>query len=90
MDFTYYPKGVCSTKFSIEIAEGVIKKLTVDNGCSGNLQGITSLTEGMPVEEAIGKLRGIRCGKKSTSCPDQLSIALEKAWEQYRRERGAS
>jgi uncharacterized protein (TIGR03905 family) len=84
MNYTYYPKGVCSTKISIEIDDGIIKKLVIDDGCSGNLQGITRLAEGMRVEDAIVKLRGIKCGPKSTSCPDQLSIALQKAWEQYR------
>jgi uncharacterized protein (TIGR03905 family) len=89
MNYTYYPKGVCSTKITVEIEEGVIKKLAICNGCSGNLQGITRLAEGMRVEEAIDKLRGIKCGPKPTSCPDQLSIALEKAWEQYLRGQSA-
>lgn len=86
MDYIYYPKGVCSSKISVEISDGIIKKLVIDNGCSGNLQGITRLTEGMPVKEAIEKLKGIKCGSKSTSCPDQLSIALEKACEQYKKQ----
>ena len=83
MIFDYYPKGVCSTKISVEIADGIVKRLVIDDGCSGNLQGIMRLAEGMRVEEAIQKLKGIKCGKKSTSCPDQISIALEKAFEQY-------
>ena len=78
MKITYYPKGTCSTKMEIEEKDGVIRKVKMTDGCSGNLQGISRLLAGMPVEEAISRLEGIRCGKKPTSCPDQLSKALRK------------
>ncbi|MDO4813094.1 MAG: TIGR03905 family TSCPD domain-containing protein [Eubacteriales bacterium] len=81
MTYTYYPQGTCSKVMNVEIEDGIVKELEVIGGCSGNLQGISRLVEGMPAEDAIARLRGIRCGFKPTSCPDQLSIALEKALE---------
>lgn len=76
--FTYRPKGVCSQLMEIDIEDGKIANLNVLGGCSGNLQGISRLVQGMPVETVIERLRGIRCGFKNTSCPDQLARALEK------------
>lgn len=81
MTYTYYPQGTCSKVMNVEIEDGIIKGLEIIGGCSGNLQGISQLVEGMPAKDAIARLRGIRCGFKPTSCPDQLSIALEKALE---------
>ena len=79
MTITYRPKGVCSQLMEIEVEDGIVKKLKVTGGCSGNLQGISRLVVGMPVEEVISRLQGIRCGFKSTSCPDQLAKALREA-----------
>ena len=73
----YQPKGVCSTSIDIELDNNIIKSVTFTGGCNGNLQGISRLVEGMEVQDAINKLKGIRCGFKSTSCPDQLAQALE-------------
>ncbi len=81
MTYTYYPQGTCSKVMNLELEDGVIKNLEVIGGCNGNLQGIARLVQGMRAEEAIKKLRGIRCGFKQTSCPDQLSVALEQALE---------
>lgn len=78
MHITYRPRGVCSELMEIDVENGIIQKVEVLGGCSGNLQGISALLVGMQVEEAISRLRGIRCGFKPTSCPDQLSKALEK------------
>ncbi len=78
MTYRYTPRGVCSRDISIEVAEdGTIRHVEFVGGCHGNLQGISRLVEGMPVEEAIRRLDGIRCGGKSTSCPDQLAQALK-------------
>lgn len=74
----YQPQGVCSKEIDIEVKDGVIKSVAFTGGCNGNLQGISSLVTGMKTEDAIRKLKGIRCGFKSTSCPDQLACALEK------------
>lgn len=73
----YRPKGVCSQKITFDVEEGKVKNVKFLGGCNGNLQGIASLVEGMPVEEVIEKLEGIKCGYKDTSCPDQLAKALE-------------
>ena len=78
MRIEYTPRGVCSRKMTVEVEDGVVRGVRVEGGCSGNLHGISRLVEGMPVEEAIRRMRGIRCGAKSTSCPDQLSRALEQ------------
>lgn len=77
MTIEYIPKGVCSRKMIINIEDDTIKSVRVEGGCSGNLQGISRLVEGMKVTEAILRMDGIRCGWKDTSCPDQLARALK-------------
>lgn len=74
----YRPSGVCSKLIHVEEQNGKVHNVQFIGGCSGNLQGIGKLIEGMEIDEAIGRLEGIRCGYKSTSCPDQLSLALRK------------
>ena len=81
MEFTYKPKGVCSKLMELDIEDGKIKSLKVTGGCSGNLQGISRLVEGMEIREAISRMEGIRCGFKPTSCPDQLAKALKQCLE---------
>mgnify|MGYP004529347211 FL=1 len=78
MKITYRPKGVCSQLMDIDIEDGKIESVKVTGGCSGNLQGISSLLKGMDVDEAISRMEGIRCGFKSTSCPDQIAQALKQ------------
>lgn len=77
MTYAYRPRGVCSQMMEIETEDGVLKSFAVMGGCDGNLQGIARLVEGMPVDEVIQRLEGIRCGFKDTSCPDQLARALK-------------
>lgn len=79
MKTTYIPHGVCSRQIDIDLEDNIIKSVTFYGGCHGNLQGIARLVEGMSAEEAIRRIRGIRCGHKNTSCPDQLAQALEQA-----------
>lgn len=74
----YKTTGVCSSFIDIELDNDIIKSVSFMGGCNGNLKGISSLVVGMKVEDAISKLKGIKCGFKNTSCPDQLAIALEK------------
>ncbi len=74
----YQTKGTCSTSIDIEVEGDTIKFVEFFGGCNGNLKGIASLVTGMPVDEAISRLKGIRCGFKPTSCPDQLAHALEE------------
>ena len=74
---SYTPSGVCSRKIDIEVDNGIIKSVKITGGCAGNTQGVAKLLVGMTVEDAISRLEGIRCGFKSTSCPDQISKALK-------------
>ncbi len=73
----YQTKGTCSSAIDVEVKDGVIESVKFTGGCNGNLQGISALVKGMKVEDAIERLKGIRCGFKNTSCPDQLAHALE-------------
>ncbi len=73
----YVPKGVCSSAIDIDVKDGIIQSVSFTGGCNGNLQGISSLVRGMKTEDAIARLKGIKCGFKPTSCPDQLAQALE-------------
>lgn len=82
MTYTYYTKGTCSRQMNIELEDGVVRDVEILGGCNGNLKGIRSLVQGMKAEDVIERLRGIRCGDKTTSCPDQLAIALEQALSQ--------
>lgn len=75
----YSPKGVCSQKIHFDLVDNKVKNVSFVGGCNGNLQGISRLIDGMDVNEAISRLEGIRCGFKSTSCPDQLAKALKSA-----------
>ena len=83
MVYEFRPQGVCSQHMRVELDDAhVIQNLEVLGGCSGNLQGISVLVKGLTAEEAIARLKGIRCGFKDTSCPDQLARGLEKALKQ--------
>lgn len=77
MEYRYRPTGVCSSEIILEIDQGIVKNLKVIGGCNGNLQGIAALVKGMPINEVTEKLQGIKCGYKPTSCPDQISKAIE-------------
>lgn len=78
MEYVYRPQGVCSTQMVINVDNDIVKDIKISNGCSGNLQGISKLLIGMNIDEVIKKLKGITCGFKRTSCPDQIATALEK------------
>lgn len=82
MTYSFRPRGVCAQEMRVEVDDqGIIRDLQVLGGCSGNLQGISALVRGMPAREAVERLKGIRCGFKDTSCPDQLARNLEKLVE---------
>lgn len=74
----YKTKGTCSTAIQLELDGDTIKSVSFTGGCNGNLKGISSLVIGMKAQDAIERLKGIRCGFKPTSCPDQLAFALEE------------
>ena len=76
MRVDYRAKGVCSRVIHIEVEDGIVREVVFEGGCPGNAQGVSRLVQGRPVAEVIDLLQGIRCGFKSTSCPDQLARAL--------------
>lgn len=82
MVYTFKPQGVCSMEMIVDIEEKIIKSVQIKGGCPGNSLGVSSLVAGMHIDEAIKRLKGIMCGVKGTSCPDQLAKGLEKIKEQ--------
>lgn len=82
MKYDFSPKGVCSSRLEFELEGNIIKNLSFQGGCHGNLKAIAALVEGMPAEQVKERLTGITCGFKSTSCSDQLAQALAHAMEQ--------
>jgi len=79
---TYKTQGTCSSHIELEIEDGIVKEVFFWGGCNGNLQGISRLVKGMKIDDVISKLEGIRCGYRSTSCPDQLCKALREINQQ--------
>ncbi len=79
MKYNYKTKGTCSRSIQFELNDGIISNVSFEGGCNGNLKGIAALAEGKKADEVIETLSGIRCGFKSTSCPDQFAKALEEA-----------
>ena len=74
----YTTHGVCSRAISFEVKDNKVTDVHFVGGCSGNTQGVAALVEGMDIDEAIKRLKGIKCGPRPTSCPDQLATALEQ------------
>ena len=72
----YNTKGVCSRSITFDVKDNKVTDVQFEGGCSGNTQGVARLVDGMDIDEAIKRMKGIRCGFKSTSCPDQLAQAL--------------
>lgn len=81
MEFAYKTKGVCSRTIYIDVDGDTVKSVRFEGGCNGNTKGISSLVEGMQVDEVIKRLDGIKCGFKNTSCPAQLAEALKQMKE---------
>ncbi len=78
MKYEFYPSGVCSMKMVFDIENNIVKSLEIIGGCPGNTVGVSKLVQGKSVDEIIQMLKGIPCGTKETSCPDQIAIALEE------------
>ena len=78
----YTVSGVCARGVQFDIEDGIVKNVAFEGGCNGNTKGVAALANDMKVEDVIARLRGIRCGSKMTSCPDQLARALEKALQE--------
>ena len=80
MEYRFTPsERVCSREMIIELDGDIIKKVTIVGGCAGNTVGDSNLIQGMKIDDAIRRLKGIPCGYRGTSCPDQLAVALEEA-----------
>lgn len=81
MQYTYKTRGVCSQMISFEVNDNKLSNVQFFGGCNGNLKGIGALVEGMDIDDVIARIEGIKCGMKSTSCPDQLAQALKQVKE---------
>ena len=82
MEYHYHTKGTCSREIIIDLDGDTVRSVSFVGGCNGNLKGIRSLVKGMEIDEVIRRCKGIRCGMKQTSCPDQLAQALQEAEKQ--------
>lgn len=81
MKCSYKTKGTCSQLIEFDLENNIVSNVKFYGGCNGNLQGISRLVEGLTVEEIENRCKGIKCGFKSTSCPDQLALAVRNALE---------
>lgn len=79
MEYTRRNSGTCSRRTRVVIEDGIVKDIQIQGGCNGNIKGVISLCKGMKADEVIERLKGIRCGYKQTSCPDQLARCIEEA-----------
>ncbi len=85
MTYEYKTKGTCSSRITFDLDGDVVTNVKFTGGCNGNLKGISSIVDGMTVEEISKKLDGITCGFKKTSCPDQLAKAVTEAYNESRK-----
>lgn len=81
MSYTYSTRGTCATSIEVELDGNIVRSVKFTGGCHGNLQAIPKLVEGMTIEEVEKRVKGISCRGKGTSCADQMTIALRKAYE---------
>lgn len=81
MEYSYKTKGTCSSQIDLKVEDNRLVEVKYTGGCNGNLKGISSLVKGMPLDEVCQRLEGITCGKRSTSCPDQLAKAIHQLEE---------
>lgn len=79
MKITYKTKNTCSSEIIFDIEDNIIKNVKFTGGCNGNLQAISKLVDGLDVDTVISKCKGIQCGRKNTSCADQLATAIVTA-----------
>lgn len=85
MTYEYKTKGTCSSRITFDLDGDVVTNVKFTGGCNGNLKGISSIVDGMTVEEISKKLDGITCGFKNTSCPDQLAKAVTEAYKESQK-----
>lgn len=82
MDYTFRTKGVCAAKIDFSVDDDTVKNVKFTGGCNGNLKAVAALVEGMSIDDIIGRVEGITCGFKQTSCCDQFAQALKQAKEE--------
>lgn len=83
MTYSFQPRGICAQEMQVELDDqGIIQDLKIRGGCDGNHKGLSALVRGLPAQTAVEKLRGIQCGPRDTSCPDQLAVGLETILKQ--------
>lgn len=87
MEYMYKTKGTCSTAIKVTLDGDIVKNVQFTGGCAGNASAVSKLVEGMTVDQVEKILAGTTCGLKKTSCPDQLSIAVRKAYEKQTKSR---
>lgn len=87
VEYIYVTKNTCSKRIRILLEGNIVKKVEfLDGGCDGNLKAIPRLVEGMTIEEVEKRIKGIECGRKGTSCADQLARGLREAYESDKKE----
>jgi uncharacterized protein (TIGR03905 family) len=79
--FEYKTSGVCSSTIHFDMRDGKLHDLSFEGGCNGNLKGLSLLAEGMDAAEVVRRLGGVQCGRRGTSCPDQLARAVKERLE---------
>ena len=79
MEYRYHPQGTCSREIVLQMEDGIVTNLEIIGGCPGNSQGVAALVRGMPAHEVVKRLKGIDCGGRGTSCPDQVARAISEA-----------
>lgn len=82
MEYIYKTENTCSSEIKVELEGNVVRNIVFNGGCNGNLKAIPILVDGWTVEQIEEKCKGITCGRRPTSCADQLAIAVRKAFEQ--------
>jgi len=82
MEYNYLTENTCSTNIKFELDGNVVRNVVFTGGCNGNLKAIPILIDGWTVEQIEEKCKGITCGRRPTSCVDQLAIAVRKAYEE--------
>lgn len=80
MEYSYKPRGVCSSAIKFDVVDGILKNVEFVNGCDGNSKGLASLANDMNAKEVAKKLEGITCESRSTSCPGQLAEAIKQTY----------
>ena len=85
MTIEYKPQGICARYMRVTVEDGIVQDVVIEGGCDGNHKGIISLVQGMKAEDAVSRMRGIRCGMRPSSCPDQLAIAIAACAEEEKK-----